>query len=107
MSCQRVLQEFLIAFHVPTSPFFVNIIPNSNLLLIVINKINDISSESMPTDGSKMTTEPIEMETQLQYGVVHPCHKLYMAELERRRLDECYVSWLNCCAMFYVFIYSQ
>lgn len=76
-------------------PFFVNRIPNSNLLLIVINKINDITIEASASE-SPMTTEPIEMETGIQYGVVHPCHKLYMNTLERRRLDECFVSCLNC-----------
>lgn len=40
----------------------------------------------------QLTTEPKEMETGLEYGVVHPCHKLYMNTLPRRRLDECFVS---------------
>lgn len=68
----------------------MNRIPNSNLLLIVINKMNDMTTES--SDGEVLSTEPLEMETGLQYGVVHPCHKLYMNNLTRRRLDECFVS---------------
>lgn len=65
-------------------------IPNSNLLLIVINKINDIT-----VDASEdiLSTKTVEMETGLQYKVEHPCHKLYMNSLTRRRLDECFVSY--------------
>lgn len=69
----------------------MNRIPNSNLLLIVINKIN-LTTESTAASSGILSTEPIEMETGLQYGVVHPCHKLYMNTLPRRRLDECFVS---------------
>lgn len=71
-------------------PFFVNRIPNTNLLLVVINKIDDAAADLH--DGEVLSTEPVEMETGLQYGVEHPCHKLYMNNLKRRRLDECFVS---------------
>lgn len=77
-------------------PFFVNKIPNSNLLLIVINKINDTALADSSKSVEVLSTKPFEMETGLQYGVPHPCHKLYMNTFERRRLDECFVSYLNC-----------
>lgn len=70
----------------------------SNLLLIVINKIDDATTDS-PVEttitSQVLSTEPKEMETGLQYGVVHPCHKKYMNELYRRRLEECFVSKIN------------
>lgn len=79
-------------------PFYVNRIPNSNLLLIVINKIS-LTTESTSSSGI-LSTEPIEMETGLKYGVVHPCHKLYMNTLPRRRLDECFVSEITSSSLF-------
>lgn len=77
--------------------FFVSQIPNSNLLLIVINKINEPARE-LNTVNVAMTTDAIEMVTETTYGEVHPCHKRYMNFFERRRIDECFVSLLNCCA---------
>lgn len=70
-------------------PFHVHRIPNSNLLLVVINSLD----LEVKTATDILSTDPIEMETGLQYGVVHPCHKLYMNFLPRRRLDECFVSF--------------
>lgn len=52
------------------SPFHVNRIPNSNLLLIVINKMNEVTSESSEHPTEPLTVEPKEMETGNQYGVV-------------------------------------
>lgn len=71
--------------------FYVSMIPNSNLLLVIINKVNETAEESN-TANIKMTTEPIEMETEEVYNVPHPCHKLYMNGLDIRRLSECFVS---------------
>lgn len=70
------------------SPFDVHRIPNSNLLLVVVNKMEDLEN---PPDI--LTTDPQEMVTGVQYGSEHPCHKIYMNNLPRRRLDECFVSF--------------
>lgn len=39
-----------------------------------------------------MTTEAQVMDVLTQYGEEFPCHKLYMNDLPRRRLTECFVS---------------
>lgn len=72
-------------------PFHAHGIPNSNLLLVVINKI-DSAMDSFKFEGT-MTTEAQVMEVKKTYNVSFPCHKLYMNELPRRRLTECFVSW--------------
>jgi len=66
-------------------PFYVNRIPRSNLLLVVINAMHSMND-------MKLSTEPVELDVETEYGVEKPCHKLYMNSLERRRLDECFVS---------------
>lgn len=71
-------------------PFHAHGIPNSNLLLVVINKIESVA-DSYWFEGA-MKTEAQVMETYSQYGVEFPCHKLYMNDLHRRRLTECFVS---------------
>lgn len=98
MSGKRILQTQLIAF-MSNRPFHVNRIPNSNLLLIVINSL-ELGVKS--TDI--LSTKPKEMETGIQYGVVHPCHKLYMNTLPRRRLDECFVSSFENSIKPFIFI---
>jgi hypothetical protein len=70
-------------------------VPNSNLLLVVIDKTNQTEK-----DFPALTTEPQIIDISSVYGrdVVHPCHKLFLNNLTIRRLDECFVSWSNCCA---------
>lgn len=67
-------------------PFFVNRIPRSNLLLVVVDTKHEMTD-------IKLSTEPVELTVEDVYNVTHPCHKLYMNTLPRRRLDECFVSF--------------
>ncbi|XP_023032149.1 voltage-dependent calcium channel subunit alpha-2/delta-3 [Drosophila willistoni] len=63
-----------------TRPFLVKKIPNSNLLLVVVNVL-------MPTRNIRLTTEPQRI---LEYSQEFPCYKLNMSFYERRRLEDCY-----------------
>lgn len=54
--------------------------------------MNEVTSESTADGEDWLTTEAKEMETGIQYHVEHPCHKRYMNNFPRRRLDECFVS---------------
>jgi hypothetical protein len=65
-------------------------IPNSNLLLVAINKLNEVASNNENT--IIMTTEAKKINVQERYNASHPCHKLYLNGLYIRRLTECYVS---------------
>lgn len=78
------LTNFLVS---SLSPFVVHRIPNSNLLLVFVNKM-----ENLDTPVNDLTTDPKEIDRIDQYDCEHPCHKIYMNELPRRRLDECFVS---------------
>lgn len=62
-----------------TRPFLVKKIPNSNLLLVVVNVL-------MPSRSVRLTTEP----QRLEYPTPFPCYKLNMSFYERRRIEECY-----------------
>ncbi|KAH8323327.1 hypothetical protein KR067_005091 [Drosophila pandora] len=62
-----------------TRPFFVKKIPNSNLVLVVVNVL-------MPSRSIRLTTEPQRMNYQTNF----PCYKLNMSFYERRRIEECY-----------------
>jgi len=62
-----------------TRPFWVKKIPNSNLVLVVVNVL-------MPSRSVRLTTEPQRME----YDNEFPCYKLNMSFYERRRIEECY-----------------
>ncbi|KAH8279880.1 hypothetical protein KR054_009426 [Drosophila jambulina] len=62
-----------------TRPFLVKKIPNSNLLLVVVNVL-------MPSRSVRLTTEP----QRLEYPTEFPCYKLNMSFYERRRIEECY-----------------
>lgn len=39
-----------------------------------------------------LTTKMEEVNTWWEYNATHPCYKIYLNELPRRRLDECYVN---------------
>lgn len=69
--------------------FFVSMIPNSNLLLVAINKLEEVVSDD---NSVIMTTEAKKINVQERYNASHPCHKLYLNGLYIRRLTECYVS---------------
>ncbi|XP_037958547.1 voltage-dependent calcium channel subunit alpha-2/delta-3 [Teleopsis dalmanni] len=60
-------------------PFYLKKIPNTNLLLVVVNVL-------MPSKGVRLTTEPQIIE----YDAEFPCYKLNMSFYERRRIEECY-----------------
>ncbi|EDW89685.2 voltage-dependent calcium channel subunit alpha-2/delta-3 [Drosophila yakuba] len=62
-----------------TRPFLVKKIPNSNLVLVVVNVL-------MPSRSVRLTTEPQRVE----YDKEFPCYKLNMSFYERRRIEECY-----------------
>uniref|UniRef100_A0A1A9WBW9 VWFA domain-containing protein n=1 Tax=Glossina brevipalpis TaxID=37001 RepID=A0A1A9WBW9_9MUSC len=65
---------------VPNSrPFYLKKIPNTNLLLVVVNVL-------MPSKGVRLTTEPQPIEYETEF----PCYKLNMSFYERRRIEECY-----------------
>lgn len=53
---------------------------------------NDLLFESDNQEIDVLSTKPVVMVTEVQYNKEHPCHKLYMNNLTRRRLDECFVS---------------
>ncbi|XP_017853945.1 voltage-dependent calcium channel subunit alpha-2/delta-3 [Drosophila busckii] len=63
-----------------TRPFLVKKIPNSNLLLVVVNVL-------MPSRSVHLTTEPQRITN---YAQEFPCYKLNMSFYERRRIEECY-----------------
>lgn len=65
-------------------------IPNSNLLLVAINKLDEVVAND--NNAVVMTTEAKKIDVQERYGASHPCHKLYLNGLYIRRLTECYVS---------------
>lgn len=46
-----------------------------------------------PVYTDKMTTKMQELEYVAEYGSEFPCHKLYLNDLRRRRLTECFVSF--------------
>ena len=60
-------------------PFYLKKIPNTNLLIVVVNVL-------MPTKDVRLTTEAQRIEYDLEF----PCYKLNMSFYERRRLEECY-----------------
>ncbi|XP_067621341.1 voltage-dependent calcium channel subunit alpha-2/delta-3 [Eurosta solidaginis] len=60
-------------------PFYLKKIPNTNLLLVVVNVL-------MPSKGMRLSTEP----ERLNYDKVFPCYKLNMSFYERRRIEECF-----------------
>ncbi|XP_034669004.1 voltage-dependent calcium channel subunit alpha-2/delta-3 [Drosophila subobscura] len=68
-----------------TRPFLVKKIPNSNLLLVVVNVL-------MPSRSVRLTTEPQPI---LEYSKEFPCYKLNMSFYERRRIEECYTEHEN------------
>lgn len=63
-----------------TRPFLVKKIPNSNLVLVVVNVL-------MPSRSVRLTTEPVRITS---YDTEFPCYKLNMSFYERRRIEECY-----------------
>ncbi|KAM8715263.1 hypothetical protein ACLKA7_002333 [Drosophila subpalustris] len=63
-----------------TRPFLVKKIPNSNLVLVVVNVL-------MPSRSVRLTTEPMRITS---YESEYPCYKLNMSFYERRRIEECY-----------------
>lgn len=63
-----------------TRPFLVKKIPNSNLVLVVVNVL-------MPSRSVRLTTEPMQITS---YESEYPCYKLNMSFYERRRIEECY-----------------
>lgn len=63
-----------------TRPFLVKKIPNSNLVLVVVNVL-------MPSRSVRLTTEPVRITN---YDTEFPCYKLNMSFYERRRIEECY-----------------
>ncbi|XP_053958042.1 voltage-dependent calcium channel subunit alpha-2/delta-3 [Anastrepha ludens] len=60
-------------------PFYLKKIPNTNLLLVVVNVL-------MPSKGIRLSTEP----QRLEYAKEFPCYKFNMSFYERRRLEECF-----------------
>ncbi|KAH8273978.1 hypothetical protein KR044_006824 [Drosophila immigrans] len=63
-----------------TRKFLVKKIPNSNLVLVVVNVL-------MPSRSVRLTTEPMRITS---YESEYPCYKLNMSFYERRRIEECY-----------------
>lgn len=63
-----------------TRPFLVKKIPNTNLVLMVVNVL-------MPSRSVRLTTEPQRITN---YEEEFPCYKLNMSFYERRRIEECY-----------------
>ncbi|XP_064542057.1 voltage-dependent calcium channel subunit alpha-2/delta-3 isoform X1 [Drosophila montana] len=63
-----------------TRPFLVKKIPNTNLVLMVVNVL-------MPSRSVRLTTEPQRIT---DYEEEFPCYKLNMSFYERRRIEECY-----------------
>lgn len=63
------------------SPFYIVKIPNSSLLLVVVE---NITSEDV---HPKFVTSPQDV---IYEGVKNPCHKLILNDLERRPLGGCY-----------------
>lgn len=63
-----------------TRPFLVKKIPNSNLVLVVVNVL-------MPSRSVRLTTAPVRITS---YDLEFPCYKLNMSFYERRRIEECY-----------------
>ncbi|EDW03637.1 GH10400 [Drosophila grimshawi] len=63
-----------------TRPFLVKKIPNTNLVLVVVNVL-------MPSRSVRLTTEPQPIT---DYEEEFPCYKLNMSFYERRRIEECY-----------------
>lgn len=85
-----------------TRPFLVKKIPNSNLVLVVVNVL-------MPSRSVRLTTEPVRITN---YDTEFPCYKLNMSFYERRRIEECYTqdenvsqSKLSWCNLFDIYIY--
>ncbi|XP_075149778.1 ca[2+] channel Muscle-specific alpha2/delta subunit [Haematobia irritans] len=67
--------------HLPNSrPFHVKKIPNSNLLLIVI----DVLKPSKGTINLSVEPKPVEYDNEF------PCYKLNMSFYKRRRIEECF-----------------
>lgn len=68
-------------FFVYFRPFYIGKIPNSSLLLVVVE--NGAEEDHHP----KFVTSPQDI---IYEGVKNPCHKLILNDLERRTLGGCY-----------------
>lgn len=63
-----------------TRPFLIKKIPNSNLVMVVVNVL-------MPSRSVRLTTEPQRIT---EYEEEFPCYKLNMSFYDRRRIEECF-----------------
>lgn len=61
-------------------PFFFKLIPNSNLLMIIINK----------RCGNKVSRTLSATPEEIRYDKVYPCYKTNLNSLPRRRLKGCF-----------------
>lgn len=82
--------------HLPNSrPFHVKKIPNSNLLLIVIDVLK-------PSKGNiGMSVEP----QMVVYDTEFPCYKLNMSFFKRRRIEECFTEDENVSMLQILYTY--
>jgi voltage-dependent calcium channel alpha-2/delta-4 len=82
---QQQFHVILISIH---RPFHVARIPNSNLLLVVVNQM--MGNSVRKVSSTKME----EVNTWNKYNTTHPCYKKYLNNntFSRRRIDECFVS---------------
>jgi hypothetical protein len=53
----------------------------------------------------ELTTKMNEVNTWWEYNATHPCYKIYLNNMTRRRLDECFVSNELLSASAIAFIY--
>lgn len=67
-------------------PFHVARIPHSNLILVVVNQM--IGGKSTKV----LSTQMEEVKVWETYNGTYPCNKIYLNDLPRRRLAECFVS---------------
>lgn len=67
--------------------YWASYVPNTNLLLVVVDNEWDLISEESECKTSP-STKPVP--TPNSTDIREPCHKLDLGSLRRRRLDGCY-----------------